>query len=317
MMTVAALIFCLALSFFFSGMETGVLLINRARVRHLKERGSLGAGILLNFLHRPGHLSSTVLVGNILANTAATILVAAWFVARNQSAAAIAAMALLSLVLWLFGDMVPKALFQRFPNRLTTRLAPLLQLAYIGLWPLVELFHAISQALIRALGGRTSPRQMFVTREELKLLAREGAQGVSLTGEQRNLVASILDTSNACAKDVMRSRSEVVTVQPDQTDAQRRAVAVQKGFSRLPIDPAHPEQNHWEGLWVAYDSLFELETDGRNPPRISMAMPLQEALVVLRKAKTPFAIVKDRDGKDAGIITIEDILRRYLGKIEL
>lgn len=316
MMTVMILV-CLALSFFFSGMETGVLLINRARIRHLKEHGSMGAGILLDFLHRPGHLSSTVLVGNTLVNTMATVLVAAWYLEWGGPLAAVSAVALFVLIVWFFGELLPKALFQRFPNRLATRLAPLLRLAYLGLWPLVQGFHFFSQLCIRVMGGKTSPRQMFVTRDELKLMAHEGTQSISLTGEQRNLVASILDRPHATARDIMKPKSEVVTVKPGQSKEERLALAAQSRFSRLPVETHDVEQGRWEGLWVVYDALFRAQVSMRPLPYFQANARLEEILAVFRKSKSPFAAVRDRQGKEIGIVTVEDVLRQYLGKIDL
>lgn len=318
-MTLVLLVFgCLVLSFFFSGMETGVLLLNRARVRHLKERGSRGAGILLNFMQHPGHLSSTVLVGNTLVNGTATVLVAQAYLAMGGPLAAIGATAVFAFVLWFYGDLVPKTLFRRFPNRLTTRLAPVLLVTNIILLPIVQCFNFLSQWVVRAMGGRISSRQMFVTRDELKLMAREGDQGIPLTGEQRNLVASILDSQNAAARDIMRPRAEVKTVKKSSSDAERLSIAALTGFTRLPVEadgavgPAC-----WENLWVAYDSLFLQESRLRNPPRIEAGTHIEEILATLRANRSPLAFVKDRDGNDIGIISVEDVLRRYVGRIDL
>ncbi len=316
-MMIVIILACLALSFFFSGMETGVLMLNRVRVRHLRERGSMGAGVLLDFLHRPGELSATVLVGNTLVNGVATVLVAEFFLESGGPFATIAAIAgalIFALCLWIFGDLVPKALFRRFPTRLASRLAPALQVAYVILWPVVKLFAFLSQMVVRSMGGHVSSRQMFVTRDELKLLAREGGEGISLSGEQRNLVATILESQSATARDVMWPRSEAVTVRPEGTAEERCNVSVASKFSRLPVENGG---THWEGLWVAYDTIFQTQTGLRSPPRLAMNMPLDEILQTLRKARSPFAFVKDADGNDVGFVTVEDVLSRYLGRIDL
>jgi putative hemolysin len=182
----------------------------------------------------------------------------------------------------------------------------------------VQFFTITSQFLIRAMGGKTSPRQMFVTRDELKLLAHEGSQGVSLTGEQRNLVASILDSPHATAREVMRSRTEVAVVQPSQSEDERLSVAAQRQFSRLPIEIPEAEGGiRWEKVWVAYDALFQTGVQSRPCPSIPIDAHLEEILAALRKARTSLGVVRDHEGKAAGIVTVEDVLRRYLGKIEL
>ena len=308
---------CMMASFFFSGMETGVLLLHRARIRHLKERGSVGAGILLDFMHHPGRLSSTVLVGHTVANSVAMVLVAQWFLRSGHPFAAIGAGALLMFILWFFGELLPKALFRRFPNRLTTRLAPILLAAFICLWPVVQLFNLLTRLVVATLGGRILSRQMYVTREELKLMAREGEQGVRLAGEQRNLVASILDSQNATARDIMRPRAEVITVKSSQSEEDRRAIAATSQFSRLPVEANGNLQPRWTGLWVVYDALFRAAHELRSPPRMDADTHLEEILTALRKARSPLGFVKDRNGNDIGIVTVEDVLHRYLGKINL
>ena len=316
-MIVGIVIGCMIFSFFFSGMETGVLLLNRARVRYLKEQGSIGARILFEFLHRPSQLSATVLVGNTLMNGVATVLVAQWFLQWGILPAC-AAVILFAISLWYFCDLVPKDLFRRFPNRLTTRLAPFLLLSYGCLWPLAQLFDLLSRLFIKAIVGKISSRQIFVTRDELKLMAREVRQEEALTGEQRNLVASILDSHQATVRDVMRPRSEVVVVAQDSSGTECRALAVSKGYSRFPIELQKTSSpNVWTGLRVVYDSIFGVQAGPRTLLRIPASASLNEALSELRKAKTTFAAVKSQDNRDIGIVTVEDILRRYLGKIEL
>ena len=319
MMTANIIFGCMILSFFFSGMETGVLLLSRARIRHLKERGSFGANILLDFLHHPGHLSSTVLVGNTLVNGIATVLVAEWFLeSTDDPITAMGAVALFAFILWFYGDLVAKAIFRRFPNRFTVYLAPVLQLAYVGLWPAVQLFYILSQGVIRIVGGKVSPRQMLVTRDELKLMAEEVKQGAFLSGEQRNLVASILDNQNATIGDVMLPRTNVVAVKENQPDEERKKVALVKGFSRLPVESNRLQKGFfWNGLWVVYDSIFKTDVGLRHPPCVDKTAHLEEALLSLRKAHSPFAFVKNQDGHDIGIITVEDILRHYIGRMDL
>jgi len=306
---------CIVISFFFSGMETGVFLISRTRIRYLKERGSIGARILLDFLHYPGRLSSTVLVGNTIVNGVATVLITQWFLKSEGPLQAIGAVFLFSFILWFFGELIPKALFRRFPNRLTTLLAPLLLISYLILWPVVQVFVALSQLVVRLMGGKVSSRQMFVTRDELKLMAKEGKEGVLMTGEQRNLVASILDSKTATAKDVMKPCDQVVTVKESQSVEDRLKLSVEKNYSRFPIES--DKKGSWKSLWVAYDSLFSTGAKTHVPPFVYAHTNLEEILSTLRKTKSPFAFVKDSEGQDLGIVTIEDVLRRYLGKIDL
>lgn len=311
----AIILFCLVASFFFSGMETGVLLLNRTRIRYLKERGSIGAMILMDFfLHHPSRLSSTVLVGNTIVNGFSTVLVVQWFLRTDGLPGAIGAAILFACILWFFGELIPKALFRRFPNRLTTFLAPLLLLSFLVLWPIIQVFVTLSQFVVTVMGGKITSRQMFVTRDELKLMAREGKESVQMTGEQRNLIASILDSQSATAKDIMKPKDQVITVDESTPLADRIALSVSKNYSRFPV--VSKSSNKWDTLWVAYDSLFGVEKR-RDPPTVFPETNLEEILRILRNSKSPMAIVRSHLGHDLGIVTVEDVIRRYVGKIDL
>lgn len=310
--TIGVVLICLVFSFFYSGIEAGILSLSRARIRHLKEQGSVNARILLDFLHRPGSLSSTVLVANTLANGLASIVVAEWFLREGGALAAICGIIVFSGLLGFWGELVPKTLFQRFPTRLTVHLVPIIYATYILLWPIVQFFYICSKGLIRIWGGRLSTRQLFVTRDELKLLSKEVGGDTRLSGEQRNLVASILDSKHATVRDVLRPKAQVITVSPQSSEKDRLEL-VRKTHSRLPIQTA----SGWGKLWVSYDSLFKTGVESRDPPFVELNFRLEEVLKTLRRNKSSFAYVRDEKGKECGIVTVEDVLRRYLGKIEI
>lgn len=299
-------------------METGILMLHLPRVRHLRKQGSFGARVLLDFLQHPGSLSSTVLVGNTAVNSIALVLIAEFFFATGGLVASIAAVFLFSIILWLYGDVIPKELFRKYPTRLSTRFALLLWMTYICLWPIIQIFNILSLAVIRALGGRTSSSQMFVTRDELKLLAQEMDGNDQRIDKQRNLIASILECHQVTVRDIMRPIPEVVTTKSSQTEEERRAIVMQSGFSRLPIISSTSSEHHpWDGLWVVYDSFFLGHSSDRSPPRLLADAGLDTALAQLRQAHTPFGFVKNKEGNEIGIVTAEDIVSRYLGKVQL
>jgi CBS domain containing-hemolysin-like protein len=307
----------LGLSIFFSGMETAALLVNRARVRHLKEQGSFGARILLNFLQHPSRLLSTILIGNTLANTVGVVSLVCYAV-RWGAAVAMASGVLFGFVLWLIGDVVPKTVFRRYPNRMSVFLAPLLGVCYLVLWPLVHGFDLVSQLLIHVKGKKRSSHRMFVTREELKLLAREARSGLRLSTEQRNFVQAVLDHPRISVQDVMRNREEVITLKAEQSEEDRSAIALAKGFSRYPVESASlTGASTWEGVWVIYDQIFLQKAQVRAAPSIAAKTRLTDSLAIMRKMHSPMGIVRDGEGREMGIVTQEDIIRHYLGNVEL
>jgi CBS domain containing-hemolysin-like protein len=93
----------------------------------------------------------------------------------------------------------------------------------------------------------------------------------------------------------------------------QRLELVRKFHSRLPIET----DSGWGKLWVSYDSLFKTGVESREPAFVELGLRLEEVLKTLRKHKSSFAYVRDENGKECGIVTVEDVLRRYLGKLEI
>lgn len=315
-MTALIVAWCLLLSFFFSGMEAAVANLNWGRIRHLHERGAWGASLLVRFVAHPNRLASLVVAGNTVANGTALVLVARYFLRADGGVAALAAVLITALALWLYGELVPKALFERFPNRLAIRFAPLLFALTLLLWPLVRVADFLTRVVVRARGGRAAPTHEHVTREELKAMAGSDERGVLLTGEQQNLVARILDTRGALARDAMKPRAEVRAIPEAAGSSDCLEVSRATGFARLPVAHASREDK-WSGVRNAYDVLFQTGTGERPAPRIPETTELPQVLTRLLVARTPMGIVQDANGRDLGIITAEDVLRHYLGRADL
>jgi len=313
-MEAGVIVGCLLVSACLSGMEAAVPLLHTARVQQLEERGSIGAGILLEYLRQPGRLASTVTIGRALARAMVLVLVVRWFLPAGGMMAAIGAAVLSGGVLWLAGDLIPKSLFCRFPHRLAARVAVLLRMLQLGLWPLTRLLETLSRAFVAALGGDPATGNLVATRERLRVMADQSS---ILTGEQRDLVASILDSGSATARDIMQPASKVVTTKAGRAAEARRKISVTSGFSRLPVAGADPAAGRWQGLWVLYDSMFVAGNEPRFPPRIEGGVHVEEILGLLRKARSPMAFIQDHGGQDIGIVTIEDVLRHYLGEVNL
>ncbi|NUN92790.1 MAG: DUF21 domain-containing protein [Verrucomicrobiae bacterium] len=315
-MTAFVVAVCLLFSFFFSGMEAALAHLNWGRIRHLRERGSLGAALLVRFITHPGRLASLVIAGNTLVNGIAIAFVARHFFLASGALSALAAVLLMAFALWLYGDLTPKALFQRFPNRLAIRFAPLLFATTFLLWPLVRAAELFTRALIRARGGHTPTAPDRVTREELRAMVAADARGVHLSGEQQNLIARILDTRGARARDVMKPRPEVQTLPEGARAAQSLEASRASGFARLPVvHPSRPEK--WTGVRNIYDLLFQTGIGERPIPRIPDTTELPQVLTRLLVAHAPMGIIQDAEGRDLGIITAEDVLRYYLGRADL
>jgi putative hemolysin len=150
--TLLLLAACLALSFLFSGMETGVFALNRLRVRQLARAGNSAAATLQRFLDHPENFLWTLLVGNTLANFVILGLGFAWLYGwLGGHPVGFSALALAGVFVFYTGfDLLPKMVFQQFPTRPCLALARPFRLIHFGLAPLVRLIEWVSGALLKS-----------------------------------------------------------------------------------------------------------------------------------------------------------------------
>jgi len=209
-----ALIFLILFSAFFSGSETGLMSLNRYRLKHLAKSRHRGAMRASRLLDRPDRLIGLILLGNnfvnILASSIATVLAL-----RLWGEAGIAAAAgLLTLVILIFAEVTPKTLAVLHPERFafpaTLLLEPLLRLLY----PLVWLVNIITNNLLRLLGVSPEERgSEALSSEELRMVVNEA--GALIPKSHQVMLTNILDLEKVTVDDIMVPRKEITGIDLD------------------------------------------------------------------------------------------------------
>ena len=205
-----AVLVCFLISFVFSGIEAGILSVNRVRLKHRVKLRDHAALRLNRLLGDPERLLVTVLLVtnfmNILALSLATQELVSWLGAAGYAVALA-----IFLPVYLLGlELLPKSLFRRFPYRALAALAKPLQLADLLLAPL----HVVGEAIAR-LAGRRRPeerRKLFVAREEFKYLTIESERTGTLSKEERQLIHNVVDFRAITAREAMIPMNEVRTI---------------------------------------------------------------------------------------------------------
>lgn len=310
-------------SAFFSGVETGLISLNRVRLRHEVERKSRRALIINGFVENTERLLGTTLLGtsvaNVLVGVYASLLVQHLFSHYNvwsNLAATLVASALLLVV----GEIVPKNLFRHYPYRLCMTVADWLNATAWLFAPLVSLLGFVMRAIVRLSGGSEAPRSFFVTREELKHLAKEGEVGGALTAEEREMIDGVFDFPYKTVYDVMLPIARAVTVVRDTPVAELFAVSQRTGFARFPVR----DGDKIVGIVNVYEILFENtgyegKTVGQLMQKaqfVASTERVNRVLPALRAGRRPISIVVSPEGKHVGILTIEDIVEEIVGDVE-
>ena len=309
------IICCWVVSFFFNGIESGLLSIDPVRLRQNVKRRVPAALLLNRLLKRPERLLVTVLLFTNGADIVGLLLLTLQLVRKYGSAGFLIALAAaLPVYLFLLG-VLPKALFRRFPFRALARLAGVLGLLTTLLSPLLTLGARIGGLLLpRAEKGR-----LFAAREELKQITTQSEHEGALTSTERAMIHNVVDFRGVKVRDVMVPAAKVVAVTPDTTIDEAVQISAAAGVDRMPVIAANGQPR---GLVNALDVLLDKNGDrslAHYMRRIVMANDQEPAYRIvqrLRAARLGLAAVLDRERQFCGIVTIEDLVRRLVSSTE-
>ncbi len=324
-----SMVWCLALgaglSFLMSGMEAGVLSLNRLRLRRLKRHGNKRAARLLEYLDDPENFLWTIMVGNTLANltlfTLLVMLCMEWFPDRFWVQAG--ALAGLIFLLFAFLDLLPKVLFRRMPNRLCLAFSPVFRLIHRLLSPVVWLAEMVARSLLRWTGGRTYEGHLFGNREELRFLIQESGSG--LTSHEQLLVGRVLDLQTRTVGELMIPFEKVAAVKASDPVEQAARLARERNVMRLPVRVEERGRPRTVGLLNVATLLYRGDVvkgracDQFVQPALFLPadMRLEEALGRMRRGGRRLAVVIGRDEKELGVIALRDVLRVIFGEVRL
>ena len=319
---VGLLVFLLLCSAFFSSSETGMLSLNRYRLRHQAKEGHRGARRASELLAHPDRLLGTILVGNnfvnILASAIATVLaMQIW----GEAGIAIATVAL-TIILLIFGEITPKTLAALRPEAIAYPASLPLQVLLKLFYPLVVALNAISNLLLRLFGIDPSSRSSdSLTTEELRSVVRES--GHALPESRQNMLLGVLDLETVSVNDIMIPRNEIIGIDLEQPIERIVELLQNTRHTRLPV--YRQDINQIEGMVhmrqlarrLAHDQMtHELLLQVCQPAYfVPENTPLATQLLNFQKEKRRLGLVVDEYGDIQGLITLEDVLEEIVGDL--
>jgi putative hemolysin len=304
------------ISFFFAGIEAGLLSIDPVRLRHQVKQNKPAALRLDRLTKRPERLLITVLLvtnfANILGLLLLTKLLVVQFGAPGYPLAILIALPIYLFVL----SVLPKSLFRRFPFRALAALGGVLEWFSILLWPVLEIGERVRNVLLPRRAAEAG--RIFIAREELKQIAVQGEREGSLTSTERAMIHNVVDFRNVRATDVMVPLAKAVTVRPDTTIEEALRLSAAHSVDRLPVIS---DEGEAIGLVNTLDILLEetrRESLAHYMRRIVMARDAEPAYRIiqrLRAARLGLAAVIDSQRNLIGIVTGEDAIKRLVQSV--
>jgi len=323
---IAAIIFLLILSAFFSGSETALTAASRARMLQLARAGNSRASVVGRLMEARERLIGALLMGNNLVNILAAALATSVFVNLfGEAGVAYATLVMTALVL-VFSEVLPKTWAIGDPNRFALAVAPLVRVTVAVFGPIIRLVQTLVLWLLRGFGVNISEGQSILSahdeiRGAVDLKHYEGG----LVKDDRDRLGGLLDLHELEVSDVMIHRTNMQTLNGDAPPKKLIEQALSSPYTRLPIWKDEPE--NIIGVLHAKDllrSLAAVQSDAARLDLQEIAAPpwfvpestsLQDQLNAFLKRKTHFALVVDEYGEVMGLVTLEDILEEIVGEI--
>lgn len=309
---VAAVLFFAGASFFFALAETALFSLSNWQVRQLAEKHPRAGKIVTELLERPDDLLATLALGNTFAN-AAVIAVALWMIFDEQRPFFLTLAALLALVL-IGCEVFPKTLAVRQPERWALRVGWLLALFQKSTRPLhhaAQWLDSLPLLKISRTGTMAIPESEY--QELLEMAFQQGTLGES----EKEIILQIISLDQRTASDVMRPRAAMACISDDATIDEMIAAAKNFKHRRLPIYDETPDTI--VGILNTRVLLLDPKTDLADvielPSFVPESMNLLHLFKSLQKQQRGMAVVLNEFGGVAGIVTMEDILIRLVGKI--
>lgn len=318
----------LVLSALLSAAKTALVASSRAKLKTLADRGVRQAAIAQKLAEERESLIGAILIWNLTVTVLATLLMAR-FLSGNLALVALTVIPLLLIV----GEVVPRTIATRSPERTATRLAPALHLLILTTTPLVTLAKLVGRGFLYLTGQKPDAKaEIFALREEIADAIAQGHSEGAVEKEDRDRLLGALDLGQRTVQEIMKHRRQIEMIDADQSPDQIITQVLGSPHTRLPV--FRDSDDNILGVVHAKDLLREVDRLVRGdegsvagvqaldivkvamkPYFIPDTTPLDEQMREFLKRRTHFALVVDEYGALQGLITLEDILEEIVGDI--
>jgi putative hemolysin len=312
------------LSAFFSGSEAALLSVQRIRIQQLARSGTPGAARVVKLVSRPDRLLPPILLGNNLANTAAAALATSIAISllNDQGEAILIATAIVTVVLLIFGETIPKTAAARHAERASIIVAiPIAAISWL-LRPISFVLQGISNIVIRLLGSDPQA-QARVTEEEIKAMVSFGHEEGAVESSEAQMIIRVLEFGDRQVREVMTPRPEIIWVGQGITIEQFLALYSENYHTRFPV--YRETMDNVVGL-LAVKDVMRLLANGAalTSPATSRVRPLvfvpetkkiQDLFDEMRASGEQIAMVADEYGGVAGLVTLKRLVEDIVGRV--
>jgi putative hemolysin len=318
-----ALVLFVGAAAFFAASEAAIVSVSRISARTFAEKGVPGGVRLQKMLEDRNRTLTSILIGNTFVLLATDSIATYLFVLLGVPQAPLWSTLATTIVLLLFGEILPKTLAVSNSGRAALRLSAPLKVVTWLLTPLTSAFLATTNLIVRIFRGSPPPHGPYVTEDDIKTLVNVGVEQNVLEEGERELIHSIIEFGDTIVREVMTPRPDMIAVPVTAPPKRALDLVIADGYSKLPVY----EETIDNVIGVVHDrellialangsiATSSLRTLMRPVAHVPESKRISELLREMQRGKYSSAIVVDEYGGTAGLVTMEDLLEEIVGEI--
>ncbi len=309
------LVVLLVLSAFFSASEVAFISLSDAKVESMVKKKFHRAKKIKKLKSNPRRLLVTILIGNNIVNIAAASLATVVTSTFFDSGAIGIATGVMTLLVLIFGEIIPKSYATNHNKRFAALVVPYLSLLQAVLLPLVIIFEWLTNLFAGAQGPE------YISEEELKAMARAGAKQGSIESREGVMIERLFQFNDITAEDIMTPRIQMVYLEDTLPIKDAVEYITSHPHTRFPIVKNSPDEVtgfvHSRDVLVSYLKKKKSTIKDVAHPilRVPKQLPIDSLLKEFQKAQVHLAVVLDEYGGTEGVVTLEDVLEELVGEI--
>ncbi|OHX55602.1 hemolysin [Planococcus salinarum] len=308
----------LIMSFFLSGSETALTAVNRMKVYLRAEQGDVKAQNLQKLIAKPDRMITTILIGNNISNIMLPTLVTMIAIDRGWEVGL--ATAILTLILIIFGEVLPKTIAATFADKIAYIVAPVIRVLVVLFKPLTWLLAQFTNIFIRII-SKGHVKEATMTKEELRTMVDIASTEGTFEEDESERIKGVLDFPNKDVSDVMSAhRTDIVGIPLDATYDEVRDLILDSSYTRYPV--YEESLDNVVGLfyskklieWSMNPNLTLQELMDDNPLFVVQSVSVEKVFKMMMAKKKHMAVILDEYGGTLGIVTHEDIIEEMIGQ---
>jgi len=308
----------LFMSFFLSGSETALTAVNRMKVHLRAEQGDVKSQKLQKLIAKPDRMITTILIGNNIANIMLPTLVTTIAITRGWEVGL--ATAILTVILIIFGEVLPKTIAATFADKVAYIVFPVISFLVVLLTPLTWLLAQFTNIFIRIISKGTV-KEATMTKEELRTMVDIASTEGTFEEDESERIKGVLDFPHKDVSDVMSThRTDTVGIAIDSTYEEVRDLILDSSYTRYPV--YEDSMDNVVGLfyskklieWSMNPNLTLEELMDDNPLFVVQSVSVEKVFKMMMAKKKHMAVILDEYGGTLGIVTHEDIIEEMIGQ---